>query len=102
MSIHSEGIYGARTWKIFGEGPGIVKTKSGVGMNGTPEHFNEKERNDLTGADIRFATKADALYVFAVGQSAPLICIGRSPHCADLSNAGSLARQLRPPGMEAS
>ena len=76
MGIHSEGIHGTRPWKIFGEGPGIVKTKSGAGMNGTPEHFNEKERKDLTGADIRFTAKADALYVFAMGHSSQEVRIG--------------------------
>jgi hypothetical protein len=39
-------------------------------MNGTPEHFNEKERKDLNGADIRFTTKDEILYAFAMGQNA--------------------------------
>jgi alpha-L-fucosidase len=38
-------------------------------MNGTPEHFNERERKDLTGGDIRFTTKAGALYAFAMGHN---------------------------------
>jgi alpha-L-fucosidase len=70
MRVNSEAIYATRPWKIFGEGPGIRKTSSGAGMNGTPEHFNEKGRKDLTGADIRFTTKDNVLYAFAMGQNA--------------------------------
>jgi alpha-L-fucosidase len=70
MKINSEAIYATRPWKIFGEGPGIRKTSAVTGMNGTPEHFNEKERKDLTGADVRFTTKNGALYAFAMGQNA--------------------------------
>jgi alpha-L-fucosidase len=69
MKVNSEAIYSTRPWKIFGEGPGIQKTTVGAGMNGTPEHFNEKERKDLTGEDIRFTTKADALYAFSMGHN---------------------------------
>jgi alpha-L-fucosidase len=76
MRIHSEGIHGTQPWKIAGEGPGMVKTNSGAGMNGTPEHFNERERKDLTAADIRFTTKAAALYAFVMGQNSRDIRIG--------------------------
>src|ERR1035437_7542688 len=70
MKVNSEGIYATRPWKVFGEGPGIKKTESGDGMNGTPEHFNETKRTDLTGADIRFTTKGGVLYAFAMGHNA--------------------------------
>jgi alpha-L-fucosidase len=70
MRVNSEAIYATRPWKIFGEGPGIRKTSSGAGMNSTPEHFNEKERKDLTGSDIRFTTRNGVLYAFAMGQNA--------------------------------
>ncbi len=56
-----------RSWKIFGEGPGIRKTASGEGMNGTPEHFNEKSRVDLAADDIRFTTKGDTIFAFSMG-----------------------------------
>ncbi len=69
MKINAEAIHGTRPWKVFGEGPGIQKTDASAGMNGTPEHFNEKGRKDLTGADIRFTTKTDALYAFAMGHN---------------------------------
>lgn len=54
MRVNSEGIYGSPPWKIYGEGPGTQKVIAGSGMNGTPEHFNEKQREDLTAADIPF------------------------------------------------
>ena len=38
-------------------------------MNGTPEHFNESQRKDLTGADVRFTSKGGTLYAFAMGHN---------------------------------
>jgi alpha-L-fucosidase len=67
MKVNSEAIYATRPWKIFGEGPGIQKTAPGGGFAGTTEHFNESKRLDLTGEDIRFTTKGDSLYAFAMG-----------------------------------
>ena len=67
MKVNSEAIYTTRPWKIFGEGPGIRKSAPGEGFNGTPEHFNESKRVDLTGEDIRFTTKGSTLYAFAMG-----------------------------------
>jgi len=67
MKVNSEAIYATRPWKIFGEGPGIRKSASSEGMNGTPEHFNESKRVDLTGEDIRFTSHGDRLYAFAMG-----------------------------------
>lgn len=70
MKVNSEAIYATRPWKVFGEGPGIRKTAPASGMNGTPEHFNESHRADLTAADIRFTAKDGVLYAFVMGQSA--------------------------------
>jgi alpha-L-fucosidase len=67
MKVNSEAIYATRPWRIFGEGPGIRKSAPGEGFNGTPEHFNESKRVDLTGEDIRFTTKGGTLYAFAMG-----------------------------------
>jgi alpha-L-fucosidase len=47
MKVNSEAIHATRPWKIFGEGPGIRKTKPGGGFAGTAEHFNENQRVDL-------------------------------------------------------
>jgi alpha-L-fucosidase len=69
MKVNSEGIYATRPWKIYGEGPDSVESASGGGMDGTPEHFNERLRKDLTGADVRFTTKASAIYAFVMGHN---------------------------------
>ncbi len=69
MRVNAEAVHSTRPWKIFGEGPGLGKTAAGAGMNGTPEHFNEKGRKDLTGADIRFTTRNNVLYAFAMGHN---------------------------------
>jgi alpha-L-fucosidase len=60
MKVNSEGIYGTRPWKIFGDGPG---TKSSSKQSA----FNENERKDLTPEDVRFTTKGDTLYAFVMG-----------------------------------
>jgi alpha-L-fucosidase len=70
MKVNSEAIYATRPWKVFGEGPGITKTAPGRGLDGTLEDFNESQRHDLTGADIRFTTKDGFLYAFAMGHNA--------------------------------
>jgi alpha-L-fucosidase len=67
MKVNSEAIYGTRPWKIFGKGPGIRKTPAGGGFAGTAEHFNENKRVDLTSEDIRFTTKGNTLFAFAMG-----------------------------------
>ncbi len=58
MAVNSEAIYGTRPWKISGNAaaPGAGDTK-----------FNERNRRDLTAADVRFATKGGALYAFVMG-----------------------------------
>ena len=69
MKVNSEAIYATRPWKILGEGPAIVKSNPSGGMNGTPEHFNERGRKDMTGADIRFTTRAGVLYALVMGHN---------------------------------
>jgi alpha-L-fucosidase len=62
MKVNSEGIHGTRPWKIFGEGPGTeVAAQSSA--------FNENKRKELTANDVRFTTKGDTLYAFAMGWS---------------------------------
>jgi alpha-L-fucosidase len=60
MKVNSEGIYGTRPWKIFGEGP-ATKTSA------EKTSFNEEKRKDLTIDDVRFTTKGDTLYAFVMG-----------------------------------
>lgn len=61
MSVNGDAIYGTRPWKISGEGPSTKKPSTGEA------NFNEKDRKDLTPQDIRFTTKGDVLYAFAMG-----------------------------------
>ena len=61
MSVNSDGIYGTRPWKIFGEGPAATAAPS------DDAKFNESKRKELTSEDVRFTTKRDALYAFVMG-----------------------------------
>lgn len=55
LRINGEGIYGTRSWKIFGEGP--LKMKDGR---------QGENHKDFSQADIRFTTKNDILYAFVL------------------------------------
>jgi alpha-L-fucosidase len=56
MDVNSEGIYATRPWKIYGEGPSTTARPPGRGGRGAaPAYIAE---------DIRFTTKAGALYAF--------------------------------------
>jgi alpha-L-fucosidase len=57
--LGGEAIHGTRPWRSFGEGP----TQIGGGM------FSENQVKDFTDRDIRFTTKAGALY--AIGLAWP-------------------------------
>lgn len=58
MGRFSEAIYGTRPWKTSGEGP----TEVAVGA------FNESKTKAFAAADIRFTTKAGALYAMTLGK----------------------------------
>jgi alpha-L-fucosidase len=60
MTVNSEGIYGTRPWKIYGEGPSTQSEKPGGA-------FDEDQRKPLSAADVRFTTKRDALFAFVMG-----------------------------------
>jgi alpha-L-fucosidase len=65
MRINSEGIYGTRPWKIYGEGPA---TKVVIAADPTKQfNPNEGKKPDLGAADIRFTTKGQTLYAFIQG-----------------------------------
>ena len=58
MDVNSEGIYGTRPWKVYGEGPSTAPrppAAPGSGRGPAPPWTSE---------DIRFTTKAGALYTF--------------------------------------
>jgi len=57
MDVNSEGIYGTRPWKIYGEGPSTTaRPAARGGGRGAAAAY--------TSQDIRFTTKGDALYAF--------------------------------------
>ena len=57
MKINSEGIYGTRPWKVFGEGPlEIISKRTGENLK---EYSSE---------DIRFTTKYGKLYAFVLAR----------------------------------
>ena len=60
MAVNSEGIYGTRPWKIYGEGPS-TKVKIVAG------NFNEDKQKDLTAEDVRFTAKNSTIYAFVMG-----------------------------------
>ena len=55
IAVHGEAIYGTRPWLAYGEGP--VRAKGG----------NFKEDFAFSAQDIRFTTKGNTLYAFALG-----------------------------------
>jgi alpha-L-fucosidase len=65
MGRFSEAIYGTRPWKTFGEGP----TEVAGGM------FSEAKTKSFSAADIRFTTKAGALYAITLGKPGETIVI---------------------------
>jgi alpha-L-fucosidase len=69
MAVNSEGIYGTRPWKVFGEGavPGAGQTAAGSAGSGGGQSFNEDKKRVLTDKDVRFMTKGGVLYVFFMG-----------------------------------
>jgi len=60
MAVNSEGIYGSRPWKIYGEGPS-TKAKIETG------NFNEDKQKDLTAEDVRFTARNSTVYAFVMG-----------------------------------
>lgn len=58
MRVQSEGIYGTRPFRVYGEGPPDVTSSSA---------FNESHARPFTASDLRFTTRGETLYVFALG-----------------------------------
>ena len=52
LKINGDAIYGTRSWKIFGEGPTLVKSGP----------FHDTETQTYTAQDFRFTTKGADLY----------------------------------------
>jgi alpha-L-fucosidase len=57
LKINGDAIYGTRPWKIFGEGPTLVKSGP----------FHDTETQTYTAQDFRFTTKGPDLYAIELG-----------------------------------
>jgi len=65
MAQNAEGIHGTRPWRKFGEGAAVQTADQGA------KQFNESSRRALGPEDVRFTTKGDVLYAYAMGRPAP-------------------------------
>ncbi len=79
MAVNSEGIYGTRPWKVAGN------AAPPPAASAEQRQFNERNRKDLTAADIRFTAKNGVVYAFLMGwpdsamQAIPQLALGGSP-----------------------
>ncbi len=64
IPANSEGIYGTRPWKIYGEGPSTIKANQAKG------HFGGlSDTHAYQATDVRFTTKGNILYAFLMDKS---------------------------------
>ena len=78
---NSEGIYGSRPWKIYGEGPSTLKARE-------KGQFGEiKDVRPYSSTDIRFTTKGKTLYAYCMGTPAEDI------HILSLGKNSKIAKQ---------
>ena len=59
MDVNSEGIYGTRPWKVYGEGPSTVSQSRG-------QFGGARDVRAYTAEDLRFTMKGDTLYAFVM------------------------------------
>jgi len=62
MGVNSEAIYGTRPWKVYGEGPSTVEKSEGGQFGGA----RDVRSKPYTAEDLRFTTKAGALYAIVM------------------------------------
>jgi alpha-L-fucosidase len=62
MKPNSEGIFGSRPWKVYGEGPSTVETPE-AGQFGGARDVRSKP---YTIEDIRFTSKGEALFAYVL------------------------------------
>ena len=72
MKINDEAIFGSRPWRIYGDGPTVLK--AGV--------QNEDKAKPFTAEDIRFTTNGGALYALFLGWPDGTASIGPLGHGA--------------------
>jgi alpha-L-fucosidase len=64
MKVNGEAIYGTRPWKIFAEGPTVLRSMKRRNNGQVAEQWDWRKK--LTSRDIRFTTKGDVLYAIAL------------------------------------
>lgn len=61
MQANSEGIYGSRPWKIYGEGPSTIKGNQAKGHFGGISDVQQYQTSD-----VRFTTKGNSIYAYCM------------------------------------
>ncbi|MHC4433572.1 MAG: alpha-L-fucosidase [Planctomycetota bacterium] len=64
MKVNGEAIYSTRPWKIFAEGPTVLRSMKKRNNGQVSEQWDWRKK--LTSKDIRFTTKGDVLYAIAL------------------------------------
>ena len=77
--VNGEGIYGTRPWKVYGEGPSMLKQEKGV-FGGV------RDVRPYESSDIRFTAKGEILYAFCMGRpedDIKIVSLGKNSQLAD-------------------
>jgi alpha-L-fucosidase len=64
IKVNGEAIYGTRPWKIYAEGPTVLRSMKKRNNGQVAEQWDW--RKQFTSEDIRFTTKANTLYAIAL------------------------------------
>jgi alpha-L-fucosidase len=62
MSVNTEGIFGTRPWKIYGEGPSTLPSEDKGHFGG----LKDVASKPYTPEDFRFTTKGNVIYAFSM------------------------------------
>ncbi len=62
MAVNSEGIYGTRPWKVYGEGPSVTEQAE----SGTFGGARDVRSKPYTSEDVRFTIRGNTLYAFVL------------------------------------
>jgi alpha-L-fucosidase len=87
MDRNSEGIYGTRPWKVFGEGPSVA-TAAPIRAQG----FNEGRNRPYTAEDWRFTQKNGVLYAYALAWPADGTLVVKSMGQSGPAGGATVAR----------
>jgi alpha-L-fucosidase len=85
MKTNAEGVFGSRTWKVYGEGPSTVEAPEAGQFGGA----RDVRRKPYTIEDVRFTVKGDALYAYLLAPQPATQAVIRSlstnsPHTGGL------------------